>query len=108
MTDPLDHGSLGALAAMPVAAVSPDAEIDEAKLELTQLLGQRYVVQRDLGKGGAGIAFLIEDTATGLPRVAKILRPSVRGLDDLVREFKGEAQKLAKLRHPNLVTVFEQ
>jgi HD superfamily phosphohydrolase len=85
-----------------------DIEVRTVKDELDHALEPRYSVGPELGSGGAGIVFQLTDVASNLTRVAKILRPSVRDVEDLKEEFKNEAQKLAHLRHPNLVTVFEQ
>ena len=85
-----------------------DMEVRAVEEELKKALGTRYVIGPELGSGGAGIVFQLSDIASNLTRVAKILRPSVRDVEDLKDEFKNEAQKLAHLRHPNLVTVFEQ
>lgn len=85
-----------------------DPEIKAAGNELVELLKPRYVVQEPLGKGGAGVVFRISDTASGIDRVAKILRETARVYPDISEEFKKEARRISALRHPNLVTVFEQ
>ena len=88
--------------------IRDDDEVRTAREELQQALATRYTVDAQLGSGGAGIVFQITDLASTVMRVAKILRPSVRDVEDLKEEFKNEAAKLARLRHPNLVTVFEE
>lgn len=88
--------------------IRDDDEVRTARQELQQALATRYTVDAQLGSGGAGIVFQITDLASTVMRVAKILRPSVRDVEDLKEEFKNEAAKLARLRHPNLVTVFEE
>lgn len=87
---------------------SSRAEIDTAHTELVSLFGTRYKVTRHLGTGAAGIVFEVKDTATGMKRVAKLLRKGVRDNAQLKADFENEAKKLAGLRHPNLVTVYEQ
>lgn len=85
-----------------------DLEVSQVREELSVALGQRYDIQDLLGLGGAGIVFRIVHRASGVQRVAKVLRPVVRGVGDISEEFRSEATRLAGLRHPNLVTVFEQ
>jgi serine/threonine protein kinase len=83
-------------------------ETDQARVELGALLGSRYRVLNHLGTGGAGIVFGVRDAATGVDRVAKLLRVEVRTNVALKADFVSEAKKLAGLRHKNLVTVYEQ
>lgn len=87
---------------------TPTQEVAETRKTLTHALGSRYKIQKLLGSGGAGHAYLIQEKETGLLRVAKILRPSARRLEKLRNEFLNEATKLAQLRHPNLVGVYGQ
>lgn len=69
----------------------------------------RYTVEKVLGHGGMGAVYLGRDNVLGGKRVAlKAMR--VDAGDDASREkalaqFRGEAQILAQLEHPNLVDV---
>lgn len=85
-----------------------DPVVQQLREELDSLLTPRYTIEQYLKSGGAGAVFKIREKATNVSRVAKILRPEVRDVSAIRQEFLTEAQKLAALRHPNLVTVFEQ
>lgn len=85
-----------------------DKETTFVRTEIEGTLGSRFQVGHQLGKGGAGIIFEITDKMNENKRVVKVLRPSAREIEQLKQEFFGEAQRLAQLRHSNLVTVFEQ
>ena len=67
----------------------------------------RFVVLRELGRGGHGFVLLAHDpilkrhVALKLPRPENMLSPSLR------RRFVREAQAAARLTHPNLVSVYE-
>lgn len=94
-------------------AEEENEEIHIARQYLNAKLGGRYEVGQPLGMGGAGVVFKVHDIASGIPRVAKVLRPSVRELPAdqmavLANDFQGEATKLGGLRHQHLVAVFEQ
>ncbi len=70
-------------------------------------VNNRYEVMRPLGEGGMGEVYLARDRSLGGMLVAlKILRPDV--LDPLAAEkFKDEFRSMSRLRHPNLVEVFD-
>jgi len=65
------------------------SEISQARNELRQYLGPRFVVGRKLGMGGVGAAFLVHDRESGELRVA-IFRPCTRERQELLKKFKAE------------------
>ncbi|MEZ6196770.1 MAG: bifunctional serine/threonine-protein kinase/formylglycine-generating enzyme family protein [Planctomycetota bacterium] len=67
----------------------------------------RFELVKELGRGGQGRVFLARDTALGRDVALKILTTG-GALSPRVRQrFKGEAEKAAKLDHPNVARVFE-
>ncbi|MBD2363161.1 PD40 domain-containing protein [Anabaena minutissima FACHB-250] len=76
-----------------------------------QLFGRRYIIERQLGRGGVGITYLAKNKQ-GQLRVIKTLREEI--LNDsrcqphqtkLKQDFKEEALRLALCRHPHIVEV---
>jgi len=66
-----------------------------------------YQVLRELGEGGCGIAYLVEQTAPVKRQVAlKVIKP---GMDTkaVIKRFEAERQALAILDHPNIARVFD-
>lgn len=64
----------------------------------------KYVVLRELGRGGMGVVFECFDTATGRRLAAKVLqRPTAPGQERLVQRFFNEAWYASRIRHPNVV-----
>jgi len=63
---------------------------------------ERYRVVEQIGAGGVGTVFLIEDRADGVRRAMKVL-PRRRDQSNL----RGEFAALARLAHPNIVTVHD-
>jgi predicted Ser/Thr protein kinase len=64
----------------------------------------RYVVESRLGAGGMGVVYLAHDPDLERPVAIKIVRPGVTtGRNRLLRE----GQAIARLSHPNVVTVFD-
>jgi predicted Ser/Thr protein kinase len=76
-------------------------------MNMDLLVNQRYRLVRTLGKGGMGSVHLARDATMGDREVAlKILQPEA--LDPVsVDRFKDEFRSLARLRHPNLVEVYD-
>ncbi len=77
----------------------PAAERDLAN---GTMIGQRYLVERVLGRGGMGTVYLARDMSLGRDVALKLHRAG-SGHDRLYRE----AVAMAQLAHPNVVTVFE-
>jgi serine/threonine protein kinase/tetratricopeptide (TPR) repeat protein len=67
----------------------------------------RYQVRRALGSGGFGDVYLGHDTQLDRPVAIKVLRPGPgRAQGDSERSLQ-EARRLARLRHPGIVTVHD-
>jgi serine/threonine protein kinase len=84
----------------------PPSDVTEAALASS--LARRFRIIRKLGAGGMGAVFLAEQIALGNRPVAlKVL--SRRLLDDpeFLERFHNEASSTARIRHPNVVTVYE-
>jgi WD40 repeat protein/predicted Ser/Thr protein kinase len=67
----------------------------------------RYEVLERLGAGGMGVVYAATDTVLGRRIALKLVRPDrARGSDDATRLLR-EAQALASLSHPNVVTIHD-
>jgi beta-lactam-binding protein with PASTA domain/tRNA A-37 threonylcarbamoyl transferase component Bud32 len=71
------------------------------------LLGGRYLVESELGRGGMATVFKGTDTVLGRPVAVKVLSPQYSGDANFVMRFRREAQSAARLNHPNLVSVYD-
>ena len=69
-----------------------------------ELVGERFVLERQLGEGGAGVVWAARDLATGTTRALKLLHTCSA---DHVRRLRREAAVLASIRHPSIVFVHE-
>ncbi|MER7451628.1 protein kinase [Nocardia beijingensis] len=67
-----------------------------------------YVVKRVLGHGGMGTVYLAQHPR--LPRLTalKLLKRELYADADIRRRFEREADLVARLDHPNIVTVFDR
>lgn len=64
----------------------------------------RYVLRRVLGKGGMGIVYEAVDPDLHRIVALKVLRS---GLEDTQKRLLAEAEAMAKLSHPNVVTIHD-
>jgi hypothetical protein len=67
----------------------------------------RFLIRRELGRGGFGIVFLAEDPRLHRQVALKVPRPDALTNADLRQRFLREAQAAASLDHPNVVPVYE-
>ncbi len=72
----------------------------------------RYEIVQKLGAGAFGTVYKGVDQDLGRPVAIKTIRleglaASQASLEDLLARFKREAQVAAKVKHPNIVTIYE-
>ena len=67
----------------------------------------RFLIRRELGRGGFGIVFLAEDPRLQRQVALKVPRPDALANTDLRQRFLRKAQAAASLDHPNVVQVYE-
>jgi hypothetical protein len=65
-----------------------------------------YPVVEFLAEGGMAWVFKVEDPKFHVPRALKMLKPQAAQGDEF-RRFESEAKLLARIDHPNLVTIFD-
>jgi len=73
----------------------------------TLIPGTPYRVVRPLGQGGMGEVFEVEHDLLGTRRALKVLARHFAGRSDLEERLRVEARALARLKHPNLVEVYD-
>jgi tRNA A-37 threonylcarbamoyl transferase component Bud32 len=74
--------------------------------ELTGRIG-RYEIARSLGKGAMGQVYLAHDTVLDRDVALKVMAAQVADDPELKTRFEREARAAAKLKHRNVVTVFD-
>ena len=83
--------------------MSPDSSED--MLASGRSLDSRFTLLRPLGKGGMGEAWLVRDEDLREELVAKIVPRDASG--DLLALLQRECRHARRLRHPNIVQVFD-
>ncbi|GCE19078.1 serine/threonine protein kinase [Dictyobacter kobayashii] len=75
-----------------------------------EMVGQslgHYRIIRLIGRGGMATVFLARDTYLNREVALKVFKPREDGQDTFLRRFEREAQIVAQLEHPNILTVYE-
>ena len=93
-------------------AASPDNALSTQPMDRGPydgvLLKQRYLVLRELGRGGIGIVYLARDeNLNGRLVVVKVLLDSAAQNKRLVQKFQQEVEALTRLEHPGIVGIID-
>jgi serine/threonine protein kinase len=67
----------------------------------------KYILERRIGAGGMGEVWAAHDPDLDRRVALKVLRPALAGNDDARARLQREGRAMARLRHPNVITVFE-
>ncbi|MBC8218678.1 MAG: serine/threonine protein kinase [Planctomycetes bacterium] len=65
----------------------------------------RYKVHRFLGRGGMGEVYEVEHELDGAHYAMKVLSSEIPQTPENIRRFEREAKVMARLQHPNVVSV---
>ena len=69
----------------------------------------RYLIERELGRGGVGVVFLARDERLhGMPVVIKFLLEDAGRNRWLIGKFSQEAEALTRINHPGVVRVIDR
>ena len=86
-------------------------ELDNSELTLSlpveRTIDDRYRLEKVIGKGGMGAVYQAEDLRLNRRVAVKILVGKFFGDSDALRRFEREAQMLARLNHPHIITTFD-
>jgi serine/threonine-protein kinase len=103
----LDRAQQKFIGAMEKRTELPDQPLANAvgasELPLGMLLGNRFRLESELGKGGMGLVFRAKDLQTGRDVAVKTLLPEAAKDPALRKRFEREAEIIEKLAHPNFV-----
>jgi serine/threonine protein kinase len=71
-----------------------------------------YAIEKEIGRGGMGIVYLATDKRLDRPVAIKVLNLStleeyVSDVSEIIIRFNREAKAVAKLSHPNIVSIYD-
>jgi len=68
---------------------------------------KRYELHEELGRGGMAVVYKAIDTSLDRVVAIKLLHPHLASRPESSRRFAREARAVAKLRHPNIVEIYD-
>jgi eukaryotic-like serine/threonine-protein kinase len=72
-----------------------------------RVVDNKYKVEKLIGRGGMGAVYRARDMRLDRLVALKVVRPELFGDGDARRRFKREAQIVARLQHPGIVSIFD-
>ena len=75
--------------------------------EVKDIANGRYRLGEPLGEGGMAIVYQAHDELLQVDRAVKLLAPALSHREKVRQRFMAEARTMARLRHPNIVPVFD-
>src|ERR1700735_681108 len=67
----------------------------------------KYEVKEEIGHGGMATVYRAHDPRLARDVAIKVIHPHLRDSPEVAHRFFVEAKAVAKLRHPNIVEVFD-
>lgn len=89
-----------------VSATEYSSAWDAVVRVLRSNLGTEYRITRELGRGGQAAVFQADELALNRTVAIKVLAPGSVNGDREVEMFRREAQTIANLKHPHIVTIY--
>ena len=74
---------------------------------LRRALGDDYELLEEIGSGGFGRVYRARDLALERDVAIKVLHPALTADPGVMERFRREAQLAARLRHPNIVSIYD-
>src|SRR2546422_88150 len=104
---PADAASRAPFCAPEERAAAPQVGESGFERRLRRALGDDYELLEDIGAGGFGRVYRARDLGLERDVAIKVLHPSLTADLGVVERFRREAQLAARLRHPNIVSIYD-
>lgn len=72
-----------------------------------RVIDNKYRIEQLLGRGGMGAVYRARDMRLDRQVAVKVVRPELLEDNDARRRFRREAQLVARLQHPGIVSIFD-
>jgi len=90
-----------------VPAAAPTITESGFERRLRRALGDDYELLEEIGTGGFGRVYRARDLALERDVAIKVLHPALTADPGVTERFRREAQLAARLRHPNIVSIYD-
>jgi eukaryotic-like serine/threonine-protein kinase len=71
------------------------------------IVDEKYLLREQLGRGGMGVVYLADDLRLRRHVAIKLVHPVIAEDESLGEMFQREAESMARLRHPNIVEIYD-
>ena len=88
-----------------LASFAGNAQTDSESVLGKRIFGD-YIIRKQLGEGGMGAVYLVENVNIDQKIAIKVLHPESAQNDELLQRFNREAKAISRLTHPNIIRVF--
>ena len=89
------------------ASLTKTLETTVRLLKPGSLIAGKYRILEELGRGGMGIVYKVEDTQLKRIAALKFLSPDSTAIPAREKRLAQEAQTASALNHPNICTIYE-
>ena len=91
------------------ASSLPDPHLDTGTGDLTRgtVFASRYEIIEELGKGGMGRVFRVEDTKVNEEVALKVLKPEIASDKKTIDRFRNELKLARKITHKNVCRMYD-
>ena len=72
-----------------------------------KLLNDRYKIKEKRGSGGMALVYEAQDILLDRKVAIKMLRPEFVSDEDFINKFRHEAKAVARITHPNVVSIYD-
>ncbi|MCF8001841.1 MAG: Stk1 family PASTA domain-containing Ser/Thr kinase [Halanaerobiales bacterium] len=72
-----------------------------------KLLNERYKIKKQIGSGGMALVYEAQDILLDRKVAIKMLRPEFVSDEDFINKFRHEAKAVARITHPNVVSIYD-
>ena len=90
-----------------IPAAAPEMTESGFERRLRRALGDDYELLEEIGTGGFGRVYRARDLGLERDVAIKVLHPSLTHDLGVMERFRREAQLAARLRHPNIVSIYD-
>jgi serine/threonine protein kinase len=87
-------------------AAAQQAESNLLRDRVTAAIGDRYMIEEEVGRGGMSVVYAATDVRLQRPVAIKVLPPELAFRADVRERFVREAQTAARLNHPHIVPIY--
>jgi serine/threonine-protein kinase len=98
--------TVGEVSPLDAGAAAPKADLEPNPYLAGEVVGDRYRLVREIGRGGMGVVWVAHSLVLGVDVALKLIRASAAS-PGLSSRMAREAHAAARLGHPALVRVFD-